>query len=218
VAACAVTLVAGATGCGIQGQQAAAPSKVVTVTATPSASASATPSASSDPTAASPSASASSGAAADGLMHIAEMAGGMRRDRAAEVRLKSQMDAAEQQFFSQAKDVRDVAAAVYDQNDAARGPKGPIVFLGATLSAPQDPAQFVASFSTQARQNGFDVVPLPMGETGVLGVCAEQYGKPKVAICAWASRDAMGEIVPTVPGWDSQKLGSILTAMHAGTQ
>ena len=45
-------------------------------------------------------------------------------------------------------------------------------------------------------------------------MCAYQSAGQKVAICAWATKDSMGELVPTVPGYDSKQLSKIMLDMR----
>ena len=142
-------------------------------------------------------------------------AGDMKRDKGKEAELKPQLDAAEQQFKTQAKGISYVKSAVYDQNDADRGPEGSLVFLGAKLKTKQSPTAFVKSFGQQASANGFKVSNVAPGDGGGKAVCAAQEeGTQKVAICAWATADSMGELVPTVPGYDAKMLAKILVDLR----
>jgi hypothetical protein len=141
---------------------------------------------------------------------IPATAGGMERDTAKEKELQQQLDAAEQQFKTQAKNVTYVKSGVYEQDDDKRGPKGSLVFLGAKLKKVQSPTKFVDSFSKQAGSNGFKIEKISVGDGGGKAVCAEQSQGQKVAICAWATKDSMGELVPTVPGYDAKQLSKIL--------
>jgi hypothetical protein len=141
-------------------------------------------------------------------------AGGMKRDSGKESELQQQLDAAEKQFKTQAKNVTYVKSGVYDQDDTKRGPKGALVFLGAKLKKVQSPTAFVGSFSKQAKTNGFKIDKLAPGDNGGKAVCAYQSTGQKVAICAWATKDSMGELVPTVAGYDAKQLGKILIALR----
>ena len=145
---------------------------------------------------------------------IPATAGGMDRDKAKETELSQQLDAAENQFKTQAKNVSYVKSGVYDQNKTDRGPEGALVFLGAKLKKVQNPSTFVKSFSKQATTNGFKIDKISSGEGGGQAVCAYQSAGQKVAICAWATKDSMGELVPTVPGYDSKQLSKILIDMR----
>ncbi len=149
---------------------------------------------------------------------IASTAGGMKRDTGKEKELQQQLDAAEQQFKTQAKNVSYVKSGVYDQNDGDRGPEGSLVFLGAKLKKEQSPTKFVDSFSKQAESNGFKTKKISAGDGGGKAVCAEQSTGQKVAICAWATKDSMGELVPTVPGYDADKLSKILIDMRSDVE
>jgi len=141
---------------------------------------------------------------------IPATAGGMKRDKTTEGQLKTQLDTAKQQFKTQAKSVTYVKSGVYKQDDSKRGPEGALVFLGAKLSKVQSPTKFVSAFSKQATSNGFKIDKLAAGENGGKAVCASQATGQKVAICAWATKDSMGELVPTVPGYDSKQLSKIM--------
>ena len=141
---------------------------------------------------------------------IPATAGGMKQDKDKQKELQQQLTAAEGQFKTQAKNVSYVKSGVYDQDDSSRGPKGALVFLGAKLKKEQKPSAFVKSFSKQATTNGFKIDKIPAGDGGGSAVCAYQSSGQKVAICAWATKDSMGELIPTVPGWEADKLASIM--------
>ena len=145
---------------------------------------------------------------------IPSTAGGMKHDKSKEAELQQQLDAAEGQFKTQAKNVSYVKSGVYDQDDSSRGPKGALVFLGAKLKKEQKPTTFVKSFGKQATSNGFKIDKISAGEGGGSAVCAYQASGQKVAICAWATKDSMGELVPTVPGYDSKQLSKIMLDMR----
>ena len=114
------------------------------------------------------------------------------------------------QFKSQFKNVTYVKSGVYNQDDSKRGPEGALVFLGAKLTKVQSPTKFVTAFGKQATTNGFKIDKIAAGDGGGKAVCAYQSTGQKVAICAWATKDSMGELVPTVPGYDSKQLSKIM--------
>lgn len=149
---------------------------------------------------------------------ITKTAGGMDRDSAKETELKTQLDAAEKQFETQAERVGYVRSGVYDQDDPKRGPEGPLVFLGAKIDGQQDPAKFVSSFRTQAEKNGFETEKIAAGDGGGQAVCASQGTDQKIAICAWATNDTMGELVPTVPGYDSMQLAKLMLDVRSDVE
>ncbi len=149
---------------------------------------------------------------------IPATAGGMKRDSGKEAELQQQLDAAEKQFKTQAKNVSYVKSGVYDQDDSKRGPEGALVFLGAKLSKVQSPTAFVDSFSKQAKTNGFKIDNIAPGDNGGKAVCAYQSTGQKVAICAWATKDSMGELVPTVPGYDAKQLSKILISLRSDVE
>lgn len=145
---------------------------------------------------------------------IPATAGGMKRDSAKEKQLQQQLDAAEKQFETQAKNVSYVKSGVYNQDDSKRGPVGSLVFLGAKLKKVQSPTAFVNSFSKQAKTNGFKIDTIAPGDDDSKAVCAYQSTGQKVAICAWATKDSMGELVPTVPGWDAKQLSKVMISLR----
>ncbi len=148
-----------------------------------------------------------------------QTAGGMKRDSAREKQLKTQLDAAEQQFKTQADNVAYVRSAVYTQGNSGRGPKGPLVFLGARLDKQQDPGKFVSSFSDKAKANGFKVSQISAGDGGGKAVCAEQSAaNQQVAICAWATEDSIGELIPTVPGYSADVLSSLMRDLRSDVE
>ena len=150
---------------------------------------------------------------------IPATAGGMKRDKDKETELKQDLEAAEAQFKTQAKGVSYVKYGVYDQDDSKRGPEGSLVFLGAKFKRdPKGPTEFVESFGKQATTNGFKVDKISAGDGGGKAVCAYQSTGQKVAICAWATNDSMGELVPTVPGYDSKQLAKILIDMRGDVE
>lgn len=145
-------------------------------------------------------------------------AGGMERDTAKEKELAQQLEAAEEQFKSQFTDVSYVKSGVYNQDDADRGPKGALVFLGAKLEEPSTPGAFLKKFDKQASENGFEVTEVATGEGGGEAICASQDASQKVAICAWATEDSRGELVPTVPGYDAETLAKIMLDVRADVE
>ena len=149
---------------------------------------------------------------------ITSTAGGMKRDKTKETQLKTQLTAAEQQFKTQAKNVTYVKSGVYNQSKKDRGPVGALVFLGAKLSKVQSPSKFVTSFGKQAKTNGFKIDNISAGDGGGKAVCAYQSTGQKVAICAWATKDTMGELVPTVAGYDSKQLSKILIDLRSDVE
>jgi hypothetical protein len=149
---------------------------------------------------------------------ITSTAGGMKRDKAKEAELQKELDAAELQFKTQAKNVSYVRSGVYAQDDTKRGPEGSLVFLGAKLEKIQSPTKFVSAFTKQATTNNFKIDKISAGEGGGKAVCAYQSTGQKIAICAWATRDSMGELVPTVPGYDSKQLSKIMIDLRSDVE
>ena len=150
---------------------------------------------------------------------IPSTAGGMKRDTKSEAALKQQLDAAETQFKTQFKDVSYVKSGVYKQANKDKGPEGALVFLGAKVKLSEKNANtFVATLKKQATSNGFKVAAVSPGDNGGKAVCASQSAGQKIAICAWATKDSGGELIPTVPGWDSAKLAAVMRSLRADVE
>jgi hypothetical protein len=152
-------------------------------------------------------------------------AGSMKRDTAKEKDLSTQLDQAEEQFKSQGESkgksasVSYVKSAVYDQDDTGRGPKGSLVFLGAKLDKVQSPTKWVnAQFSKQAKANVLTVTDVDPGEGGGKAACASVTSPQKIAVCAWATTDTIGELVPTVVGYDTKTLAKIMRDVRSDVE
>jgi hypothetical protein len=145
-------------------------------------------------------------------------AGSMKRDTAREKQLSTELTQAKAQFKTQGgkgSAISYVKSAVYNQTDSKRGPEGALVFLGAKLSKDQSPAKWVsAKFTKQAKSNGLKISKIDPGDGGTKAVCASVATPQKVAICAWATHDTIGELVPTVAGYDSKTLAKIMIAVR----
>jgi hypothetical protein len=146
-------------------------------------------------------------------------AGSMKRDTAREKTLATQLNQAKEQFKTQGQakgkgkgsSISYVKSAVYNQASSKRGPSGALVFLGAKLTKDQSPAKWVADkFTKQAKTNGLKITKIDPGDSDTRAVCASVASPQKVAICAWATHDTIGELVPTVPGYDAKTLAKIM--------
>jgi hypothetical protein len=150
---------------------------------------------------------------------VPSTAGGMKRDTKSETALKEQLDAAETQFKTQFKDVSYVKSGVYKQANKDKGPEGALVFLGAKVKLSEKNAStFVNTLKKLATSNGFKVAAVSPGDNGGKAVCASQAAGQKIAICAWATKDSGGELIPTVPGWDSAKLAAVMRSLRADVE
>jgi hypothetical protein len=151
-------------------------------------------------------------------------AGSMKRDTGKEKALSTQLDQAEQQFITQgqpkcAKKTNYVKSAVYDQASTKRGPEGALVFLGAKLTKEQVPTTWRANcFSKAAKANGLTVINIDPGDGDGKAACASVTAPQKVAICAWATHDTIGYLVPTVPGYDSKTLAKIMRSLRSDVE
>jgi hypothetical protein len=140
-------------------------------------------------------------------------AGGLLRDVTQESVMAERLAASERQFRAQFRGrVDSFGAAVYRNATAVRGgPAGPVVFLGAAIDTSGDPGDFVDAFRTSARSSGYLVRTVAAGP-GAQGVCGESAGAP--TICAWATGDSVGELLPAVAGWDAPHLATLMRAMR----
>jgi hypothetical protein len=151
-------------------------------------------------------------------------AGSMKRDTAKEKTLSTQLTQAEQQFITQgkgkcAKKTTYVKSAIYNQSSTKRGPEGGLVFLGAKLKTPQDPATWRKNcFAKPAKDNGLTVTNVDSGDGDSKAACAAVTSPQKVAICAWATNDTIGELVPTVPGYDANTLAKIMRSVRSDVE
>jgi len=137
-------------------------------------------------------------------------AGGMERDSAKEKELKQQLDAAEKQF-NEGKNVDYVRSAVYQQDDTDLGPKSSVLFLGAVLKAEQSPTKWIQDkFIKPAESNGLKIDKISAGNGGGKAVCAYLETGQKGAICAWATKDSIGEVVPVTPGYTRQQVAKLM--------
>jgi len=154
---------------------------------------------------------------------IPASAGGMKRDKAKESELEQQITAIETQFKTQAnsKSVVYVKSGLYNQDDTKRGPKGALLFLGAKVkSAEGNPAKFVKDFKRVASANELKVTDVSAGKGGGKAVCAMSAveGAPANAICAWATHDSTGELLPSVPGYDAKKLAALMRDVRSDVE
>ncbi len=142
----------------------------------------------------------------------------MKRDTTREQALSSQLKQAEEQFKTQGQSkcatIKYVKSAVYNQADAKRGPTGSLVFLGAKLSKDQKPSKWTSCFAKLAKSNGLTVTKIDPNDGDASAVCASVTSPQKVAICGWATKDTIGELVPTVPGYDAKQLSKITLAVR----
>ena len=66
----------------------------------------------------------------------------------------------------------------------------------------------------QATANGFKVTNVSAG-AGAKALCAAQaQGSQKIAICAWATKDTRGELLPTVSGWETPTLSKVMRSLR----
>ena len=143
-------------------------------------------------------------------------AGGMKRDTKTETTLKTQLSDAEKQFKAQDKLITTTKSAIYTQSDTKRGPEGGLVFLGGKISKPDEKAAtaFLQTVRKQATSNGFKVSDVDAGD-GAKALCAYQaQASTKIAICAWATKDTRGEVLPTVSGWETPTLAKVMRSLR----
>lgn len=143
---------------------------------------------------------------------IPATAADMKRDKARETSLKTQLTQLEQQFKKQLKGAVYVKSGIYDQADTKRGPKGEMLFLGGKVKKSENnPTNFVDKIKKQGKDNGYTVTTVSPGKGGGKAVCVSQSkGNQKAAICGWATQDTVGELVPNVSGYDPKSLSKIM--------
>jgi hypothetical protein len=141
---------------------------------------------------------------------IPSTAAGMERDKDKETELKAQLDAAEKQF-NEGKNVDYVRSAVFQQDDTDRGPKSSILFLGAVLKAEQSPTKWIdEKFIKPAESNGLKIAKVSAGDAGGQAVCAYLDTGQKGAICSWATKDSIGQVVPITPGYTREQVAKLM--------
>jgi hypothetical protein len=148
-------------------------------------------------------------------------AAGMKRDKAKETELKTQLLAVEKQFKTQSKKVTYVKSALYTQDDTKRGPKGFLLFLGAKVKlSEKNPTTFVKEFTKFATTNQLTVSKVAAGKGGGKALCASSKGAAaqRNVICAWATKDSTGELLPSVPGYTAKKLSKIMLDLRADVE
>ncbi len=143
-------------------------------------------------------------------------AGGMKRDKDKEAELKQELSAITDQFKGQAG-ATSVKSALYTQDDSDRGPEGLVLFIGAKVKASEkNPADFVSDFRKMATTNQLKVSDVSAGEGGGKAICAQSVGAAAQSqvICAWATDDSVGEVVPAATGYDVKQLAKIMRDMR----
>lgn len=147
-------------------------------------------------------------------------AGGMKRDPAKESELRKGLDTVLVQFKGQSPGLKAVKSAVYNQDDAKRGPKGALVFFGGSRTKPsaKNISTFLGNIRKLGSTNGLKITSVPVGDAGGKAVCAAQTTGQKIAVCAWATRDTVGELVPTVAGYDATQLAKIMADLRSDVE
>ncbi|MEP6815047.1 MAG: hypothetical protein ABI873_05805 [Marmoricola sp.] len=137
------------------------------------------------------------------------LAGGLLRDPQAEADLATRLAEVKRQFEAQFPGrVAGFGSVVYDQPGAGAGrPAGPVVFVGAAIDMSGNPRDFVAAFRSGAQ--GYQVTEVDAGP-GAKGVCAETPSGVHRTYCAWSTGDSVGELLPTVAGWDTPRLAALM--------
>lgn len=154
---------------------------------------------------------------------LTDTAGGMERATEIESELSSQLEAAEQQFVTLAESGDNEGAldytrvGVYQQDDEEVGPAGAMVFIGAKSAEQQEPGDYIAGVVENAENNGFETQEVAAGEDAE-GVCATQDAGQVITICAWATNDTVGQLVPTVEGWSPDQLAPLMVDVRADVE
>lgn len=145
---------------------------------------------------------------------ITNTAGGMKRDSDTETTMQEQLDAAEK-TFNKGKNIAYVKSAVYQQADSKKGPEGSVLFLGAKLKKAQKPSTWINDkFIEPASSNGLKIKRISAGDAGGTAACAYTETGQKNAICAWATEDSIGEVVPVVSGYTYQQVADLMKGVR----
>lgn len=170
-------------------------------------------------------------------IELTDTAGGMQRDTALEQELGADLQAAEERFVEQLSTAGEDGervleysrVGIYDQTDEEVGPVGGVALIGVKASGQQDPEAYIAGVEANAEQNGFETERVPAGDEAV-GACATQpspEGEPAegeeavaggLVICAWATNDTVGQLVPTAPGWTAEQLAPLMVDVRADVE
>jgi len=146
---------------------------------------------------------------------IPATAGGMKRDQAEESKKQQELKAVEQQFKSQAKNATNVKSGLYVQDDSKRGPEGPLLFIGAKVKPSETNSEnYVTTISKLAKANGLKIQKVSVGDDGGKAICAYADGAQKNALCLWTTKDSIGQLLPTVTGYDPKQLSKIMLDMR----
>lgn len=150
---------------------------------------------------------------------LTKTAGGMARDTEREKAGATTLSAVEKQVVDNVKGkVSYTRLGLYTQDDEKRGPVGPLLFVGVKLATPvEDPATLLTDFRARAKANGFEVTSLDTGDDSA-GACAAQTEGQKAAICAWATRDTVGQLFPTAVGYSRGQVAKLLTDVRADVE
>lgn len=157
-------------------------------------------------------------AAGGGKKHtveVASTAGGLPRDAGGESSVSSRVDAIKTQMRTATNGkINNVVTAVYRESgtDSLGSPKR-ILFVGGTGPL-GDPKKFVDGFRSSASSQG-TVTEVDPGSGGGKGVCTQisKLGQT-TAICAWATNDSFGEVVPLSAGKTSSDLAILMRQMR----
>lgn len=158
-------------------------------------------------------------------LELTDTAGGMERESALDQQLRSGLQAAEERFVERLS----VAAAgeeraleytrvgVYDQADEQVGPTGGVAFLGAKASTEQDADQYIEELIATSSANEMTAGRVDAGEDAP-GACVTHDAEGGITICAWATIDTVGQVVPTTPGWTREQLAPLRVDVRADVE
>ena len=62
------------------------------------------------------------------------------------------------------------------------------------------------------------MINVSSGDEDGKAACASVTSPQKIAICAWATPDTIGYLVPTVPGYDSKTLAKIMRSLRSDVE
>ena len=148
-------------------------------------------------------------------------AGGMKRDKAKETELKTQLGAAEKQFKTQSKKVTYVKSGALHPGRHQARPEG-------LPALPRRQAQAVGEEPDHLRQRRSPSRPRRTGSRSRRSRPARAAARPSARSRGSARRRSpsapgpprtpIGELLPTVPGYDSKQLAKIMLDLRADVE
>lgn len=153
-------------------------------------------------------------------INAASTAGGWSRDVSTESRLSSQISTLRSSFNRATNGkITNVVTAFYkdpagSSSSLLNTPTG-VMFVGGTGDL-GDPDEFVKGFRREAVRSGALVTEVDAGENGGKAVCGRiSQSGTSTAICAWATDNSFGELIPfSTSGKTTTEVSSLMRRMR----